>query len=632
MTESATPPALALPGDAVRPAPGVQLVPPVSGEAGPVEKPVESGPVPIVDFRDFSCTYPGQDRPVLSHLDLAIPAGQFVVLAGASGVGKTTLALAMNGILQHVLGARCEGEVIVNGMAVADRRIADLASTVGILFQEPESQFVSLYVRDEIVFGPENLLLPREEILRRMKHVMSRIGIEGLADRFVYELSGGQKQKVGVASILAMEPRVLVLDEPAANLDPSSSREMWELTARLRDDGLTVIVIANSLDLVLLLADRLIVLDGGNIKFDGPPREVIAEHGRELLDDLGMWLPQTAELETLIRASSGRRAAFVPFTPAEALDVYADYPVRDVAGTPGAGWAPGGGSATTHDGAPLLEAAGLGHVYPDGTTALRRVDLQVRSGEVVALCGANGSGKTTLVKHFVGLLKPTTGEVRVFGKETRDLSVREIAGHVGFVFQDPEHQFVRDTVVDEIRMSLRVGGYPPADHDALIAEVLGLLGLTGLETRHPFSLSGGQKRRLSVATAVVTRPQVLILDEPTYAQDRRTTIEMMRSVMGLVGQHNQPTGGPEGPVRTQAVILVSHDMRLVADYATRAVVVESGAIAFDGTPLDLFDQPDLVRRTRLEVPPFIEFANELRRQGRLRVGLTSLFQLAAALS
>jgi energy-coupling factor transport system ATP-binding protein len=283
---------------------------------------------------------------------------------------------------------------------------------------------------------------------------------------------------------------------------------------------------------------------------------------------------------------------------------------------------------------PLLDASDLSHVYPDGTAALKGVDLQVRSGEIVALCGANGSGKTTLVKHFVGLLKPTAGEVSVFGLPTRDLSVRETAAHVGFVFQDPEHQFVRDSVVDEIRMSLKVGGYPVEEHESLIAEVLGLLGLQGLESRHPFSLSGGQKRRLSVATAVVTRPEVLILDEPTYAQDRRTTIEMMRSVMGLVGQHGRPdgAGGSSEPVRTQAVVLVSHDMRLVADYATRAVVVESGRIAFDGTPLELFGQPDLVARTRLEVPPFIEFANALRQQGRLAVELTSLFELAAALT
>lgn len=580
---------------------------------------------PLIAFRDFGCTYPGAQQPALRHIDIEIRAGEFVVLAGPSGSGKTTLAQATNGIVQHVLHAVTEGEVLIDGDSVMERRVSQLAGSVGILFQEPESQFVSLYVRDEIAFGPENLLLPRDEILRRMAAVSSRIGIESLAERFVYELSGGQKQKVAVAAILAMEPKILVLDEPTANLDPQSAREMWQLTAGLRADGLAILAIEKYLDQVLDLADRLIVLDRGRVRFDGPPRDVVRDHGPELLDELGLWLPQTAELETLVATKTRQRAQYVPFTPAEGREVYADYRF-----TPPPPRPPAAVSVWDPSAEPLLRMQAVSHRYASGTMALQGIDLAIRPDEVVAICGANGSGKTTLVKHFVGLLKPTTGEVEVFGRRTREMSVGEIARHVGFVFQDPEHQFVKDTVADEIRFSLRVAGVPEDRRNEIVLEALRQLDLEGLQDRHPFSLSGGQKRRLSVATATVTRPDILILDEPTYAQDRRTTIDMMRSI--LEAEEGPVATDDSGPARPRATILVTHDMRLVSDYATRAVVVNGGRIVFDGTPVELFADPGLVARTRLEVPPIIELARGLREDGRLGFEIVSLPGLVAAMS
>jgi energy-coupling factor transport system ATP-binding protein len=581
-----------------------------------------------VSFRSFSCAYPGQAEPTLHEIELDIAPGEFVVLSGSSGSGKTTLANAMNGIVQHVFRAATAGSVFVDGVDVETVRVSDLAGKVGMLFQEPESQFVSLYVRDEIAFGPENLLLPREEILRRMRDVMSRIGIADLGERFVYELSGGQKQKVAIAAVLAMEPKVLVLDEPTANLDPQSSSEIWQLASNLRDEGLAIVAIEKDLDEVLSIADRLVVLDRGRVRYEGGPREVVGEHGLELLDELGLWLPQTAEVETLVRSRTGRRAAYVPFTPTEALEVFAEYPIS-------AQPIPDGVRPLPAEPDPPLRMTDVTHRYPDGTLALRGIDLTVNDADILAICGANGSGKTTLVKHFVGLLKPTLGQVEVFGKLTRTLSVREIARHVGFVFQDPEHQFVRDTVAQEVEFSLRVAGVPESDRPAQIALAIRTLGLDGLDNRHPFSLSGGEKRRLSVATATVTHPRVLILDEPTYGQDRRTTFEMMGSILSRAGGQPMLPGagnggnGADGP-SARAIILVTHDMRLVADFATRAVVVHAGEVAFDGTPAELFRQPDLVTRMRLAVPPFLQFAASFR-DGEASSRATSLTALAAAL-
>ena len=588
----------------------------------------------VVEFRGFGCAYGGQPEPTLQDVDLSIAPGEFIVLSGPSGSGKTTLGHAMIGIVQHVFRAATAGEVIVDGAEVSNSRVSDLARAVGMLFQEPESQFVSLYVRDEIAFGPENLLLPREEILRRMRRVIGRIGIEGLADRFVYELSGGQKQKVAIAAVLAMEPKVLVLDEPTANLDPKSSSEIWQLVSSLRDEGLAIVAIEKDLDEVLAIASRLVVLDRGRVRYDGTPRDVVRDHGRELLDDLGLWLPQTAEVETLVGLRTTRRAAYVPFTPTEAREVFAEYPIAVPRRSNGTAAAAG------TDIAPL-RMAGVTYRYPDGTLALQGIDLAIEHGDIVAICGANGSGKTTLVKHFVGLLKPTLGQVEVFGRTTKDLSVGEIAHHVGYVFQDPEHQFVRDTVAQEIEFSLKVAGVPEADRHSQVDRAITALGLEGLDDRHPFSLSGGQKRRLSVATATVTRPTVLILDEPTYGQDRRTTFEMMESILSFETDHPAVAGGTASPLdapdvdtlasQGRAIILVTHDMRLVADFATRAVVVHAGQIAFDGTPAALFRQPDLVERTRLAVPPFLELARSLSEERQIEFEATSLAALAAAI-
>jgi energy-coupling factor transport system ATP-binding protein len=579
---------------------------------------------PLVEFEQFACTFPGAEEPSLDGVDLALEAGTFVVLAGPSGSGKTTLALATNGIVQHVYRALTRGDVRIAGASVADARPSDLAAVVGMIFQEPESQFVSLYVRDEIAFGPENLLLPRDEILRRMSAVSRRTGIESLADRFVYELSGGQKQKVAVAAILAMEPKVLVLDEPTANLDPQSARDIWRLAAALRDEGMAILAIEKNLDQVLGHADRLIVLDRGRVCFDGPPREIVAEHGRELLDTLGVWLPQTAELATIVAARTGHRPKSIPFTAAEARDAFAEYEIRVppvVVSTPVSSEVP----ATPIEPPPVLLMRLVTYRYPNGPLALDGINVSIGADEVVAICGPNGSGKSTLVKHFVGLLKPTSGEVEVLGRPTVDLGVRDIARRVGFVFQDPEHQFVKDTVADELRFSLRVAGVPEEQRDAIAGTALRELGLEGLDARHPFSLSGGEKRRLSVATVTVTRPNVLILDEPTYGQDRLTTLSLMKTILG----RHEP--GPDLRTGPTVTILVTHDLRLVADYATRAVVLDAGRIVFDGPPVKMFAQPDLLARARLELPPVVELAQELRRAGRIRVDLVSLDALAAAM-
>jgi energy-coupling factor transport system ATP-binding protein len=571
---------------------------------------------PLVRIEGFSYWHPGAEKPILDGLSMQLAPGELVLLVGPSGSGKTTVALSLNGIVPNVLGGRAEGTVIVDGLEVANHTVAQMATRVGIIFQDPDSQLVTLNVRDELAFGPENLQLERAEILERLNESTRFVGLTDWSQRFVYELSGGEKQRVNVAATLAMRPSVLVLDEPTANLDPASAAAVWELIGSLRALGLTLLLIENRLDEHALGADRLLVLDHGRIRFDGPPREVLSTHGQAIMEELGLWVPQCSEVEILLRQRCSRSAPTVPLSVPEALDAYRGYRFTDHPLTNG--WPP-----ATRQANPVIRARRVSHVYGSGKVALHDASVEIRPNELLAVVGPNGSGKTTLVKHFVGLLKPTSGSVEVFGRDTRRVQVRELTSRIGFVFQFPEHQFVKDTVAEEVTFSLQVARVPDDEIHDRVREVLQLFELEGLEQRHPFSLSGGEKRRLSVAAAVIARPSVLILDEPTYAQDRRNTLRMMRSIVELLGEGDRAASA-------LSIIMVTHDMRLVADYAHRSVVMRAGEIVFDGPVQDMFGDEELLRSANLEVPSALELIHALQARGQVGPSVYSVEGLLRA--
>lgn len=552
---------------------------------------------PVIRFEAFSCGYDPKGPPILRDIDLEIPAGQFVLLLGASGSGTTTLGLCLNGIIPHVQGWT-EGSVSVAGLTVSSSRVAELATHVGMVFQDVDSQLTNLYVRDEVTFGPENLALDREEVVRRARHALEFVDALEFEGKFVFELSGGQKQKVVIASVLAMESEIIFLDEPTANLDPRSSSDVFRFLRELKEQGKTLLITEYKMDELVSLADRMIVLGNGRVIYDGAPREIVSRHGTELQERWGLWVPQAAELELLLRERRKLEASLFPLHASEAIQIYSGYSFGNRANGPRES------SGGTGSGETLIRAEDVDYRYADGTEALWDVTMEVRSGEVLALVGPNGSGKTTLSKLFVGLYRPTRGRVTAFGKPTTEVSTRELTRRIGYVFQYPEHQFVKDSVEEEVRFSLQVLGVEEAESRERVQEVLHIFGLEGLEERHPYSLSGGEKRRLSVATMVITRPAVLLMDEPTYGQDRRNTERMMNAVFEATG------GGRTNSKST--IILVTHDMKLVATYATRTVAMHRGTIAFDGPPNGLFADQELLQRVNLEDPPLFQIVRGLR--------------------
>lgn len=562
----------------------------------------------VVEIHGLRYWYPDVATPVLDGIELTVRQGEMLVVIGSSGGGKSTLMLALNGIVPKQLGGRVGGQVRVAGLDPLEHELHEMAAKVGLVFQDPDSQLASIFVRDEVAFGLQNLLVARPTIEARMTEALRFVGLSDALERDVFSLSGGEKQRVAIASVLAMEPELIVLDEPTANLDPNGARDVARLVAKLRDRGRTLILVEHQINDLAVLADRLVVLDGGQVRFDGPPREVLRAHGRAIRDELGLWIPQASEFALEVEARVGPLRSF-PLTAAElpsGLQAKAPDPSARV--TP------------AEEAAPILvRAEHVAYRYGGSGDALTDVSCTVRAGEVVALLGQNGSGKSTLASLLVGLRRPGGGSLTVCGHDARSAGVAILAREVSYVFQYPEHQFVAETVGADVAYGLERRGTPPGEIAERVGAMLERFELADLRDRHPFKLSMGQKRRLSVADMLVTEPRLLILDEPTAGQDRRNTL----ALIGLLDELRARTG--------LAIIVITHDMALVGDWCERAIVLEAGRSIFEGPTPALFGALDAgtVASGALHVPDTWAIARRLWPERGERVPLLDPVKLAS---
>ncbi|MDE2994620.1 MAG: ATP-binding cassette domain-containing protein [Chloroflexota bacterium] len=573
--------------------------------------PLPTDHTPAVHVERLTVRHIGRRAPALRDLSLEWAPGERLLLLGPSGAGKSTLALCLNGLIPHSVEAHWEaGRILVDGQDTRQASLGRLTRKVGLLFQDPEAQLALLEVDDEVAFGLENLGTPRPAMLRRVPAARALLDLDpARTPPRLDQLSGGTKQRVTLAAILAMGPGALVLDEPTANLDPQGTTELFATLADLcRDSNRSLLLVEHRLDDILALIERVIVLDErGTSVLTGPPREIFERHA-DTLDQLGVWVPQVARLATLF---PGAKA---PLTIAEAADLLVTaWPTHQSRHSRESGNPPPSAAAA------ILAAEDLSYRYtPDGPPALAEVDLTVRSGEFLALAGANAAGKTTLALLLAGALQPTTGRVLLDGRDLRAVPERDMRRRLAYVFQYPEHQFVTGTVRDELLFGLRARGVAAAAAVERALTALERIGLADLAAAHPLSLSHGQKRRLSVATALVTEPDVLLLDEPTFGQDRRYTDELLALLTDL---HQSGT----------TVVVITHDMTLVAEHATRVVALASGHIVFDGPPAALFARPDLLTRCALRLPPIAQAVQQARELRAALPAVSSLRELAAAL-
>lgn len=522
-----------------------------------------------VAWADVGYTYPGEARPALQGLDLRVEAGETVLVMGPSGCGKSTLGLTLNGIIPAMTEGALGGDVRVGELDPQSETLATMAATVGLVFQDPDAQLCTISVRDEITFGPQNLLVDADTISRRLRHLSDLVGMAGHLDANVFELSGGQKQRVGIAGTLATHPRVVLLDEPTANLDPAGRQEVLRvLRTLLSETVMTTLLVEHHPAELLEVCDRVIVMDEGRVVAAGTPRELFAEHGKEL-NARGIRLP-AATLFHLGLSGDDAVPSDLPPTALSVADVDFDAlagPVTHPAVRPPA-------RDTVGHAEPTLEVRNVVFGYRRAEPVLEDLSFQVMSGEIVTLMGANGSGKSTAGSLLVGINRPREGSIRVGGHDTGRLKVSEIAARVGYVFQYPEHQFVSDRVLDEVTTSLQRLGIDWSEQEALAHEQLERFDLAHLADKHPFKLSLGQKRRLSIAAMCVYRPEVLVLDEPTFGQDQAHTDDLVEVVRQMRS---------EGI----AILMITHDLRLAAELADRSIVLSAGTVVFDDAPAQL---------------------------------------------
>jgi len=553
----------------------------VTAHPHPTATAPRAGVPALLCLRNVAVTHLEADRPTPADVSFEVHPGEVVLLLGPSGSGKSTLALTLNGLLPHAVPGEVTGTVAVDGADAATTPVAELAQTVAMVFQDPDAQLITGSVLDEVCFGPENLRLPVPEVLARAEAALRRVGLWERRDDSPDVLSGGGRQRLAIACALAMASPLLVLDEPTASLDPAGVAEVYAALREVVAEGdRAIVLIEHDLDAAVELVDRVVALDGdGRVVADGTVDEVLRDRAAEL-HDLGVWLP-TATLAALRLRRAGYALPRLPLTPEElraSLEGLPPVPAslpRPILERP--------------VGESIVAVRGL-TVTRGRTTVLQDVDLDVRAGEFVAVVGPNGAGKTTLVQAISGVRTPPRGTVRVDGHDVRRLPPRQLSRHVGFVFQNPEHQFVTTTVFDEIAHGLRRRRLPEAEVRARVDEMLDRFGLADRADTHPFLLSGGQKRRLSVGTALVGGARLLVLDEPTYGQDRARADEMMAMLDDLRAEGT-------------TIVVVTHDPQLVAEHADRVIVMDAGRLAADGSADAVFADAALRDRTGLRVPP-----------------------------
>ncbi|GGE92004.1 ABC transporter ATP-binding protein [Mycetocola zhadangensis] len=542
---------------------------------------------PALRLSDLRVRYDERTENRPNGVSFDVARGEVVLVLGPSGCGKSTLALALNGLVPHALAATMTGFVTVNGIRTTDAPVSRLSQEVAMVFQDPDAQIVTGTVLDEVCFGPENLLLPVAEVLERSEHALRAVGLWERRLDNPDVLSGGGKQRLAIACALAMDTPILVLDEPTANLDPVGIRDVYAVLGDIAAAGThAVVLIEHNLDAAIDLVDRVVVLDGdGALAVSGPTREVLAGSAEELAA-LGVWLP-VATLAGLRLRRGGIELDSLPLTPdelANMLNGIRSLPVRP-ANTPKS-------SNATGDVAVAVRNLTVTRAK---TRILHDVSLEIGAGDFVTVIGANGAGKTTLVQALAGVVAPPRGTVRIGDLDPATSDARALAEHVGFVFQNPEHQFLENTVFDELAHGLRVRrrstpGLSDAEIEVRVAVMLERFGLERLRDAHPFLLSGGQKRRLSVGTALITGAPVLVLDEPTFGQDRERANELLALLSGL---HRSGT----------TVITVTHDLQLVAEYASHVAVMHDGRLLAFGAAGDILGDQELLERAGLSLPP-----------------------------
>jgi energy-coupling factor transporter ATP-binding protein EcfA2 len=491
------------------------------------------------------------------------------------------------------------GKVEVDGKDTVNHAVFELSETVGLVLQDIEAQLLSPTVRKEVAFPAENFAMDPVEIRKRMAWALGVVRLEGIEERPIPELSGGQKQRVAIATALTLQPKIMVLDEPTSQLDPLGTEEIFQVVNELKEKhNMTIVMVEHKTEYVAEYADRVIVLNQGEKISDGTVPEVFSQV--EMLKKLKIKVPDVVDLGYTLKKNHLIKS--IPTTVDEASKSLSHLLDDGLLKVHDVEWSRERNLETGEDWA--VDVKGLTYAYPSGLIALKDVNLKIQRGEFVAIIGQNGAGKTTLVKTLLGLLrsKTGTGTIRVLGQDVSKMHVAQVATKVGLVFQNPDYQIFRQSVEEEVSFGPINLKLPKEEVEKRVTAALGAVGLEQFRKKYPYSLSLGDRRKITVAAVLAMGPEVLILDEPTTGQD-------------YAGRYEIAELGKQLHEQGKTVIMITHDMELVAKYATRTVVLGKGEILLDDLTHRVFAQPDILASTYLKPTQITSLAQKLKKYG-----------------
>ena len=511
---------------------------------------MNSTPRPLV-VDNLSFRYRDRQGAAIHNISFEANPGEILLIAGASGCGKTTLVRCINGLVPRSYKGEVEGKVLVFGEEVKNWKLSQISQKIGTVLQDPERQILGTKVVNEVAFGLENLGMPREEIYQRVDEALNFLKIPHLRDRETFNLSGGEKQKVALAGVLAMRPSILLLDEPLASLDPASAQDTLDAVRTLADQGMSVLMVEHRVEDVLRIhPERVMFMSDGQVRYLG----------------------DAAGLSKVVNYREVK-------LPAEDIVERAKHDPAPAAITP----LPGSGKGP--DGEALVKFKDVAFGYDVDREVLHGLNLEINRGDIIAVLGPNGAGKTTFVKHAIGLLKPKSGSVLVNGRDTREASVAEIASMLGYVFQSPSHMLFAPTVREELAFGPMNMKHSKELIELEVKEALKIVNLSEKENDPPLALSFGQQKRVSIAAILAMRSRILVMDEPTAGQDYQNYMNFMDSILQMPA--------------FEAIMFITHDVDLAVIYANRVLMVNDGRLVADGKPQDVLRDFDRLKANRL---------------------------------
>ena len=542
---------------------------------------------PIISFRNFSFQYRAQKRPTLTDIDLEIYPGERVLIAGPSGSGKSTLAGCINGLNPFSNPGACTGTLTVDGVDAPHSSLFGLSAHVGTVLQDPDGQFIGLTVGEDIAFALENSCTPQDEMHAITRHAAELVGIENHLGYAPHELSGGQKQRVSLAGVMVDQVKILLFDEPLANLDPATGKQAIELIDEIqKKTDTTVLIIEHRLEDVLWRnVDRIVLVNGGTILADLRPDELLS----------GSLLAENGIREPLY--VTALRYAGVELTP-DKHPAHVDSLVLDDTDTQKLrDWFTARPRpAAQPEREPLLEVKGLSFGYQKGQQTLRDVSFSIGKGEMVSIVGRNGAGKSTLSKLICGFETPDAGEIFLNGKPLAEENIRRRAQHIGYVMQNPNQMISKTMIYDEVALGLQRSGLTEEQIREKVEATLRVCGLYPFRNWPISALSFGQKKRVTIASVLVLDPELILLDEPTAGQDFRHYTDIMEFLRGL-------------NARGVTVVMITHDMHLMLEYTRRALVFCDGRLIADRTAAAVLCDPALVEQAALKETSLYTLAN-----------------------